>query len=339
GNVSGGHGYSDCWIAKLNRLGSIEWQKPYGGSNDERPYSIKQTLEGGFVFAGFSTSEDGDVTGYHKAPYTNDYWVVKLDVSGNLVWQKCLGGFSNDESRSIQQTSDTGYIVAGFANSVNGDVTGHHGSAYISDCWIVKLGRPNPIPVIASVTDITSSNAVAHWYPFLNASSYLVRRYVAGTTGYKYNLPVADTLKTIINLMPSTQYYVQVKAIFGINDSSDWSFPYSLITASGCKPPENLQVTRTADSLAKLEWTMPASPVKWFHLRYKPSRISAWIEKKINGNTNYILLHGLSPGTTYKWQVRSLCIADWSQWVDGPNFITAPALLIALTKTNNVVDK
>ncbi|HXK91883.1 MAG TPA: hypothetical protein PLA75_07400, partial [Bacteroidales bacterium] len=56
-----------------------------------------------------------------------DYWVVKLDSSGTIQWQKCLGGTDNDEAKSIQQTSDGGYIVAGETWSNDGDVSGNHG--------------------------------------------------------------------------------------------------------------------------------------------------------------------------------------------------------------------
>jgi len=61
---------------------------------------------------------------------------VKLDSIGNIIWQKCLGGSADDEAFCIQQTSDSGFIVAGYTRSNNGDVTGNHGE---SDYWIVKF--------------------------------------------------------------------------------------------------------------------------------------------------------------------------------------------------------
>ena len=77
----------DYWIVKLDANGNIVWQKSLGGSADDA-YSIQQTTDGGFIVAGFR-SNDGDVSGNHG---TNDYWVVKLDANGNIVWQKSLGG-------------------------------------------------------------------------------------------------------------------------------------------------------------------------------------------------------------------------------------------------------
>jgi hypothetical protein len=133
GDVTGNHGGYDYWVVKLDSSGNIQWQKSLGGSDDDFANSIQQTADGGYIVAGRSSSNDGDVTGNHGG---NDYWVVKLDDSGNIQWQKSLGGSDDDFANSIQQTADGGYIVAGESNSNNGDVTGNHG---FFDCWVVKL--------------------------------------------------------------------------------------------------------------------------------------------------------------------------------------------------------
>ena len=133
GDVSGFHGYIDYWIVKLDSLGTLQWQKCLGGSNDDKAYSIQQTMDVGYIIAGYTYSNDGDITGNHGSA---DYWIVKLDSLGVMQWQKCLGGSYYDMGRSIQQTTDAGYIVAGLAISNDGDVSGNHGAG---DYWIVKL--------------------------------------------------------------------------------------------------------------------------------------------------------------------------------------------------------
>jgi hypothetical protein len=133
GNVSGNHGSADIWVVKLNSSGSIEWQKCLGGSGWDEGWSIQQTNDKGYVVAGSTNSNDGDVSGNHGS---SDFWVVKLDLTGAIQWQKCLGGSSDDETRSIKQSSDGGYIVAGTTNSNEGNVSGSHGG---SDFWVVKL--------------------------------------------------------------------------------------------------------------------------------------------------------------------------------------------------------
>ncbi|MGB3453998.1 MAG: hypothetical protein WBA59_09225 [Moheibacter sp.] len=139
GDVTGNHGGSDYWIVKLNNNGDIQWQKSLGGTENDSANSIQQTIDGGYIVAGTSNSNNGDVTGNHGG---KDYWIVKLSSSGNIIWQKSLGGTGNDYAYSIQQTIDGGYIVAGESNSNNGDVIGNHGE---SDYWIVKLSSSGNI--------------------------------------------------------------------------------------------------------------------------------------------------------------------------------------------------
>jgi len=133
GDVSGNHGGSDYWVVKLDAGGNLQWQKCLGGTSSDYAYSIQQTSDGGYVVAGYALSTNGDVSGIHGS---QDSWVVKLDVGGNLLWQKSLGGTSSDYAYSIQQTSDGGYVVAGFTESTDGDVSGNHGGR---DYWVVKL--------------------------------------------------------------------------------------------------------------------------------------------------------------------------------------------------------
>jgi len=134
GDVTAYFGNMDYWIVKLDSVGNIKWQKSFGGSGNEEAYSILQTIDGGYIVADGSGSNNGNVTGNHGG--YEDYWILKLDSIGNIQWNKCLGGTINDYAFSIQITNDGGYIVAGYSNSNNGNVTGNHG-AY--DCWILKL--------------------------------------------------------------------------------------------------------------------------------------------------------------------------------------------------------
>lgn len=120
GDISGHHGNggnSDYWIVKLNSLGVIQWQKSLGGSNDEQARFAIQTNDGGYLLAGETYSNDGNVTANHGM---SDWWVVKLDSTGAIEWQKSYGSTSFDIVGGLQQTRD-GYIVAGgtFLNDGN----------------------------------------------------------------------------------------------------------------------------------------------------------------------------------------------------------------------------
>jgi len=143
GDVSGHHGSSDAWVVKLGILGNIEWQRCYGSSSDDVAFSVKQTEDGGYVLAGEAGANDGDVSGGHNnvGQYFNDAWILKLDGSGNVQWQRCLGGTKDDRAYEVIETSDGGYIMVGQTTSLDGDVIGFHGQAQSEsrDIWVVKL--------------------------------------------------------------------------------------------------------------------------------------------------------------------------------------------------------
>ncbi len=139
GDVTANHNFlKDFWIVKTNSTGTLQWQKSLGGAQSDEAYSIQQTTDGGYIVCGSSNSDDGDVTGHHTQTTTTDCWVVKLDGSGNIQWQKSLGGSQYEQGYSIRQTTDGGYIVAGFADSFDGDVNGRIGNSN-EDYWLVKL--------------------------------------------------------------------------------------------------------------------------------------------------------------------------------------------------------
>ena len=136
-DVTQNNGSYDYWVLKLNSLGELQWQKALGGSNFDYGKSVQQTTDGGFIVCGNTNSTNGLVTGNHGDA---DYWVVKLDNLGSLLWQKTLGGIGTDWGESIQQTSDGCYIVAGTTGSSSGDVTIQYGDR---DFWVVKLSPDN----------------------------------------------------------------------------------------------------------------------------------------------------------------------------------------------------
>jgi hypothetical protein len=134
GDVSTNKGNEDIWIIKLDSLGNLLWQKSYGGSNVDVCHSISPVKDNGYIAAGYTASNDRDVTGHQNG--MADYWIIRIDSVGKLLWQRTFGGSSNDVAYSVRQTFDDGFIIAGEAESDNGDVSGIHGE---SDYWIVKL--------------------------------------------------------------------------------------------------------------------------------------------------------------------------------------------------------
>jgi len=133
GDVTGNYGYSDIWVIKLDTIGNMEWQKNYGGSITDIAKSIQQTDDGGYIVAGGTNSSDGDVTNLQGIW---DYWILKLDSIGDLIWQKTFGGSQGDIGSSVIETVDNGFVVAGYSYSSDGDVLSNNGQ---TDFWIIKL--------------------------------------------------------------------------------------------------------------------------------------------------------------------------------------------------------
>jgi hypothetical protein len=121
GDVTGSHGYNDAWIVKTDRLGNIQWKKCYGGNKNDAAYSIRQTTDGGYIFAGSSESKDGDAVGGTGGPDNPACWLVKIDGEGTVEWQKTYA--TQVSGLSVIPTNDNGYIIGG--NTIA------EGSAYV----------------------------------------------------------------------------------------------------------------------------------------------------------------------------------------------------------------
>jgi len=124
GDVTSNHGGRDIWIVKLNVAGTIQWQKSFGGSNDEEAFSVQPSSDGGYIVAGYTLSNDGDINFNHGG---KDIWVIKLSSNGSLQWEKSVGSSSYDEAWSVLQSTDGGFVVAGYSGANDGDVSGNHG--------------------------------------------------------------------------------------------------------------------------------------------------------------------------------------------------------------------
>lgn len=118
-----GAGNNDAYLIKTESAGNLQWEKTFGGSGYDSGWSAQQITDGSFILTGqIYSSDTGDY---------NDY-VVKTDPSGNLLWHKSLGGSENDYGRSVQQTTDGGFIIAGYTKSFG---AGEY------DVYLIKLGE------------------------------------------------------------------------------------------------------------------------------------------------------------------------------------------------------
>lgn len=131
----------DYWLLKFDAKNQLQWQKTYGGSDDDRGFDLIQTSDGGFAMLGKSKSNDLDVS---ENSGFDDFWVSKLDSNGSISWEYSYGFAGSDTPNSIIQTRDNGYLLTGVldvsASNGQGDrhaaVRQRHAGG---DYWAVKL--------------------------------------------------------------------------------------------------------------------------------------------------------------------------------------------------------
>jgi ribosomal protein S11 len=137
GEFVGNRGSTDLLVVRTDADGNRIWQRTYGGSGYDAAATILSTPEGGFMIAGQTTSNDGDITGAHG---NNDFWLIKLDASGNKIWSKVFGGSGYDGANAMVATPDGGFLLSGYASSSNGDVSQHlNFPLNFYDAWLLKV--------------------------------------------------------------------------------------------------------------------------------------------------------------------------------------------------------
>jgi uncharacterized protein (TIGR02145 family) len=109
-----GSGGTDYYLLRINELGNLVWQKTYGGSGDDFLMHCEQTFDGGCILAGYTNSYGAG---------SHDIYVIKVDGSGNVVWDQTYGGEDNDQAYCVTVVAEGGYIITGTTSSF-GELSG-----------------------------------------------------------------------------------------------------------------------------------------------------------------------------------------------------------------------
>ena len=159
-----GSGDHDFYLVRTNSNGDTLWTKTYGSSGDENGFSVKQTSDGGFIICGSTNSFGAG---------ENDMYLIRTDANGDTVWTKTYGGIDFDNGYSIQQTSDGGFIAAGWTESFG---------AGIGDVYLIRLDK--------ETTGIQDDNP----FNFIKPNNFIVS-YTHGKISIRYTIPYSSSVK------------------------------------------------------------------------------------------------------------------------------------------------
>jgi hypothetical protein len=149
GDVPGNVGLHDFFISKINEQGNKIWSKNYGFTSHDHAHKIIQTRDNGFFVVGFAEYEGilgsggtnnngaGHEIGHRGTLHgSGEYLGIKLDSEGNFQWFRYFGGTQNDRVNDVVEANDGGFVMAGYSESTNFDITDNKGSY---DYWVIKI--------------------------------------------------------------------------------------------------------------------------------------------------------------------------------------------------------
>ena len=134
-DISNNKGNYDFWIIKISELGTLIWEKSFGGDQVDEARSISQMADGNYLVIGDTRSSNIDVSQNNGAA---DVWIIKISPEGSLIWEKTLGGSSFDVGRSISKTQDDGFLIAGNSRSSDGVLDINNGQ---NDALVMKINN------------------------------------------------------------------------------------------------------------------------------------------------------------------------------------------------------
>ena len=135
GDIYLNHGLSDGWLIKTDSNGNIMWEKTYGGIQGDNLVRIFSNFNNEYYLLGASNSSEGDIS-FDPYPGTWDFWIVKIDSAGNILWDKIVGGNGDEVFWTGTLTDDGGVLAFGWTGSEDGDISVYYG---LYDMWMVKL--------------------------------------------------------------------------------------------------------------------------------------------------------------------------------------------------------
>lgn len=139
--ISENQGNEDIWIIKVDAQGKLQWQNSFGGNGNDIPVAIIRTKDKGYLIAANSNSTPSP---YKKSENFggNDYYIIKLNQKGEILWEKTFGGSFDDKIKSVAETKDS-FVLVGNSNSpASGNKTIDQTS---NGTWVVQVNQKGEI--------------------------------------------------------------------------------------------------------------------------------------------------------------------------------------------------
>jgi PKD repeat protein len=298
------NGWDDYWVVKLTATGTIEWQNTIGGDDWDLLQNIEQTVDGGYIIGGTSNSGiSGDKTDDNKCE-SADYWIVKLNSGGSVMWQRTIGGYNQDEITAIKQTNDGGYIIGGSSiSSTSGDKTQINNGNF--DYWVLKLS--------ASGNIVWQSTIGGNGVDFLTSIEQTIDGgYLLG--GYSNSDMTGD--KTTINKGGYDYWVIKLSLIgtiewqktIGSNNNDNLSVANQIADGSyilGGSSASNLLGDKTEENIGQSDyWIIKLSAVTSSNIAAK---FTAPAMQCLN---TPVIFTNISIGaTSYQWQVNGIPVS------------------------------
>ena len=294
------YGSYDYWIVKLDIAGNIEWENTIGGNNADYLNDIIEIPGGGYIAVGGSSSNaSGEKSSNTFGTFDYyDYWVVKLDATGNLIWEKIYGGDGGDVSTCVSLLADGNMLIGGNSSSqISGNKTSNT-FAFTIDIWIVKID--------------TNGNIL--WENSIGGDDF----------DYVMEMPLANDGGVVLGgFSYSGLSGDKTEANNGIADFADLWIIKNLPEV--CPVPDGIYTDNITPNKATVHWAN-ITGAENYQIWYRQEGIGTWIKK--TSATNSKVLKSLFPATTYEYKIRTSCMdGNYSAFSPLQTFTTLPLRL------------
>lgn len=292
----------DIWLLKLNSGGSVQWNKTYGGTNNEEPRGMDVTQDGGFAIAGWTMS-----FGFGE----QDVYLLKTDSLGNLNWSKTYGGTNREKGEAVRQSPiDHGYYIDGNSASFNNNFNVDLFDAYAiktDSLGITGCNETSPVTIVGSGTPVvTPFTYTITAYPLLPDPVFTQNSYTPGEYSLCQTIKpdVAQFSATTVCPWDSTVFTDASTAGYGVVTKWKWNFGDGSQVSSQQNPVHTYSASGTYSVTLVIHTTyscIPDSITKLVIIKDRPVPLFTSNNVCLNNTTIFADQSTTASGTITNW--------------------------------------